>query len=370
MMIIRPSLLLFLLPTVLSFTVPVPTGPYPIGVIDVQLTDTSRRDAFNSSRYRDFALSLYYPSQKSSAPRRPYASLALQAIIEKDFNLPSGSLSNVTTNSVLFGLPRLPLPSTLLIFSPGFTDPRGEYTAIFEDLASHGYLVAAVDHPYDALGVELPLTGELIPASPLVNNVTDIPDLLPFYTQRVGDISHIVDQLASLPPPFNHLGATNLKIAMLGQSFGGATTLGAMARHGNIIAGLNMDGSLPFDTDKELKRPFMNLAQEGHYSETDESWAEVKASQTGVYRDWDMKGAGYMSYSDWGWLAAKEYLNLKETVGEDPRRDAYLGTIDGLRATKLYREWVKDWLQWTLTGKGGELVNGGSAVYPEMVRRA
>ena len=40
--------------------------------------------------------------------------------------------------------------SPVLIFSPGGGMIREAYTAQLEDLASHGYVVAAISHPYDA----------------------------------------------------------------------------------------------------------------------------------------------------------------------------------------------------------------------------
>jgi hypothetical protein len=41
--------------------------------------------------------------------------------------------------------------SPVLIFSPGGGMPREVHAAQFEDLASHGYVVAAIAHPYGAI---------------------------------------------------------------------------------------------------------------------------------------------------------------------------------------------------------------------------
>ena len=44
----------------------------------------------------------------------------------------------------------------LLVFSPGFDESSLTYASTLEDLASHGYVIAAIDHPYDATCVTLP----------------------------------------------------------------------------------------------------------------------------------------------------------------------------------------------------------------------
>jgi predicted dienelactone hydrolase len=41
------------------------------------------------------------------------------------------------------------------VFSHGLTGTFTDYTFLFEDLASRGYVVASVDHTYDASAVDL-----------------------------------------------------------------------------------------------------------------------------------------------------------------------------------------------------------------------
>jgi predicted dienelactone hydrolase len=53
---------------------------------------------------------------------------------------------------VLAGPARWPV----VLFSPGNTVPRSIYTTFVEDLASHGFVVVAIDHPYSVAIVVLP----------------------------------------------------------------------------------------------------------------------------------------------------------------------------------------------------------------------
>src|SRR6476646_138342 len=55
----------------------------------------------------------------------------------------------------------------VVLFSPGFGAERELYAGLIEDLASHGYIVVAIDHPHDAGIVEFPDGRVVIPASPM-----------------------------------------------------------------------------------------------------------------------------------------------------------------------------------------------------------
>ena len=44
----------------------------------------------------------------------------------------------------------------LVVLSPGFTSPRSTLTALAEDLASHGYVVAGIDHTYESHATAFP----------------------------------------------------------------------------------------------------------------------------------------------------------------------------------------------------------------------
>ena len=53
----------------------------------------------------------------------------------------------------------------VVLFSPGFGVERELYAGLVEDLASHGYVVVAIDHPHDASIVEFPDGHVVVPSS-------------------------------------------------------------------------------------------------------------------------------------------------------------------------------------------------------------
>ena len=59
------------------------------------------------------------------------------------------------TWSLVDAPPRTGAPLPVLLFSHGYTAHPSAYTALLEDLASHGYVVLSVVHPYEAMAAAL-----------------------------------------------------------------------------------------------------------------------------------------------------------------------------------------------------------------------
>ena len=140
---------------------PEPTGPYPAGTVSVWLTDTSRPDPWVPGvNARELMVSLWYPAVPSDGRRARYMTpaeselhLASRAIA----GIPPDLLSTVKTNAVCDARPagrQHSLP--LVVLSPGFTSSRSTLTALAEDLASHGYVVAGIDHTYESHATAFP----------------------------------------------------------------------------------------------------------------------------------------------------------------------------------------------------------------------
>jgi hypothetical protein len=105
-------------------------------------------------------VSLWYPAAKSDGPPAPYMSPAeseLQLVGRGITHITSEALSTVQTNAVSSAAPagrQRSLP--LVVLSPGYTDSRSTLTALAEDLASHGYVAAGIDHTYESRATAFP----------------------------------------------------------------------------------------------------------------------------------------------------------------------------------------------------------------------
>ena len=144
-----------------ALCLPEPTGPCPAGTTSLWLTDTSRPDPWAAGAVaRELMVSLWYPAATPDGRPAPYMTAAeseLQLASRGITGIPPDALSTVETNAVSNATPagqQRSLP--LVVLSPGFTSSRSTLTALAEDLASHGYVVAGIDHTYESFATAFP----------------------------------------------------------------------------------------------------------------------------------------------------------------------------------------------------------------------
>lgn len=139
--------------------------------------------------------------------------------------------------------------SPLLIFSPGGGMVREVYAAQFEDLASHGYVVAAISHPYDSIvtlfpdGRHIAYSEQRWPKPPSLQGEANLNQL----EWQANDIRFALDELSranlagSSPLPFSgHLDLT--QVGAFGHSFGGIAAAHVCQLDRRFKACLNEDG--------------------------------------------------------------------------------------------------------------------------------
>ncbi len=169
---------------------------------------------------------------------------------------------------------------------------------MIEDLVSHGYVVAAVDHPYQSRAVLLPDGTIAVPAAEqriVKQRVADPQRMARQYRDRVNvrarDMIFVLDQLAKLnadgEAASKFRGRLDLDhVGVLGHSIGGVAAPEAARLDPRFKAALNFDGharSLPFfpdANDKVLRQTFMELTDGPPPPPTDEQLAKWKVSRT------------------------------------------------------------------------------------------
>lgn len=133
-----------------ELVLPSPTGPYAVGRTTLHLVDRSRPDPWvPEATNRELMVSLYYPSRPGRKGPARYATEAEAKLLLAAYGLqdvvPAATFSGTRTHSLPDArtvLGRYPL----VLLSPGIDAPRYILTALAEDLASRGYVVAAIDH--------------------------------------------------------------------------------------------------------------------------------------------------------------------------------------------------------------------------------
>jgi dienelactone hydrolase len=342
---------------------PKPTGSKPVGVTTLHLKDASRTDPWVPSvKARELMISLWYPATAPGRRRARYMTPKESELLLKDGKItgvPYDVLSKTRTNAFQDAEPagrKRGLP--LVVLSPGFTKPRSELTALAEELASKGYVVAGIDHTYENVAMTFP-GGRVTTCA-----ACEIDHDPAFWTKlsagRAADVSFVLDQLTARRPKTK--AATLIdpsRIAMAGQSVGGASTITAMVKDTRIRAGVNTDGttdgSIPAGG---LSRPFMFLGKPATYTPGSgrpeaATWEHDWKLLTGWKRWLLLTGAVHLSFTDYG--------TLVDQLGIDVGAE-----VAGARSLEITRRYVGAFFDLHLRGKPQPLLDKPSARYPEI----
>jgi alpha-beta hydrolase superfamily lysophospholipase len=240
-------------PTYGDAFLPTPTGPFSVGRSIFDLTDASR-DELDSNvpgEHRSVVAWIWYPADVSSAPTSDYMPGLMGELVEKAIGLASNRVHTSTHDDA-------PLASTgstfpVLIFSHGSGSILAAYTSLLSEVASHGYVVVGVQHPYNAM-ITIFADGRVIPASP-----AGAADPVHYWSE---DTAFVVDELDKLSKGSGMFGQRLdlTRFGMFGHSFGGAVAAEFCHEDQRCVAGLNFDGSLSGDVEKAgLAQPFMQV---------------------------------------------------------------------------------------------------------------
>jgi predicted dienelactone hydrolase len=141
--------LLLLVP---MFSLPKPTGPYPVGTRIIYLKDLSRVESHGANHQmpRELVVQVWYPAIASKNHLAPYQRMS-------ETTLATSYRSVLWTNSRMDApIAKNGGPFIVLLFNHRWGGVRTQNTFLTEDLASHGYVVAAIDHSYNAGRVAMP----------------------------------------------------------------------------------------------------------------------------------------------------------------------------------------------------------------------
>lgn len=148
----------------------------------------------------------------------------------------------------------------LLLFSPGLGITTYAYSAQFEELASNGYTIAAVQHPGEGVELLLP-KGKVIPATTAGGTVMQVNEK--DVNTLLADLQKALEVVIAKRKSFGFQPFT--KIGFFGHSIGGVVALRACQLDRRIAACLSDDGLYErrpfFSLPTSLRQPFLVLAE-------------------------------------------------------------------------------------------------------------
>jgi hypothetical protein len=220
-----------------TLSLPPPTGPHAIGTCTFDWLDRSRPEkaSRDPAEFRQLIVQVWYPAQSSETPPSPYVPRlnAYHGVWEQStFDV----AARVQTHSHLRAPPVKGAHFPVVLLSHGWEGTRSEYTSLAEDLASLGYAVFGVDHPYMGR-VALP-NGQVTPATE--DQFRSPTEIMNYYGR---DLQFAIDQIAGLDAR-DAILAHRLdlsRIAAIGHSSRFSAVSNACRRDPRIKACVNID---------------------------------------------------------------------------------------------------------------------------------
>ncbi|HEY7131108.1 MAG TPA: alpha/beta fold hydrolase [Candidatus Limnocylindrales bacterium] len=364
-------------------SLPDPTGPHAIGTLTRHWIDRDRRDIFRGpdAGPRELMVQAWYPTDAGApGPTAPY--------VDDARTLEQLALLMGLPQAAFAGLAWLPThalrdapiaaggPYPVLLFSHGRCGVREHNTFQVEDLASHGYVVLAIDHPGAASGVRFP-DGRLAPFDPRLlppwprHGPTDpeaafLDAVIPFLVE---DVRFVLHRLAALDEDRREPLAGRLdldRVGILGVSLGGMVAASACASEPGFAALLTMDAAVPWDTVAAglrlpvmwMSRPAATMRREG-WSEADVS--DVHDSMRATFEG--LPGSGYIVL-----VPGMYHVDFSDGRLLSPlmAERGICGPIAGALARGIVRAWSLAFFDRHLNGLPAALLDEPSGMQPHL----
>ena len=377
------------------FQLPVPTGPYSIGTTILYLVDHHRAEDAgpHPGGPRELMVQLWYPSDATSGRRAVYRR-------REETTFQSAYQALIKTNSYLdAGVAHSGRPYPVLLFNPGWTGRRTQNTFLTEELASHGYIVAAIDHTYNSTPVAFP-DGRLILG---IRNpkIEEYRGTTPEELESIGnretdkhalDDRFVLDELTRMNQQQGslfHLTMDVTNAGALGHSMGGGASVQAWATDPRIRAALNLDGwtfgtqaasgrrameGLPLNTP-----PLLFLYEDGYYPDQVEQGSESPVTHTwtpgaveAAVDNWDRHHVNLLIRQYGGyWLNLKGSIHptFTDKILTSPlSRLSGVGPINPQLAHRIVRDYAVQFFDQALKNKPSPLLTANPQTkYPEII---
>ena len=366
-----------------SSLLPKPEGEYQIATQKLFITDSLRKEKFTRKRkYREIYVKVWYPVRAEGEYEyeyflNDYPSKVVADIFKSvglDRNLVNQIKQTQThTLSADFDLPsgqKFPV----ILFNPGFYFGMSDfYTAIIENLASHGYIVCSINHPYEQPYVESSGEDAYMKKKKAqlaylqlflmdkfrnfkIDTEEEIEAATRVYLRRLSRFDKIVrrwtadneffitylEKVCNEPNAASLFAGMNLdRLGVLGQSVGGSVAGQVCLQNSERIkAGINLDCFQFGDIiDQPLQTPFM-LMQSDHYFMWNLGNSVVyRNPQADFYRT-TIKNARHFVFSD------ASFLDLIDA--EDKKK--MIGNIEGDETVKLINNYILAFYNFYLRG--------------------
>lgn len=356
---------------------PRPPGPYAVGSVSYDWTDTARVETYSSdpNAKRELMVQIWYPAQPTAdAKTIPYLDnfdVAIPAFANI-LKLPSFALEHlrlVRTHTYADAPIRDDgAPYPLVIYSHGYTGYRTASFNEMEALASSGYVAIAIDHPY-AAAFTVFQDGRVVVNDPAILPPAGQPDYQGARENLdetlVADQRFVMDQLELLNDgklDRRFAGKLDLgRIGLTGVSLGGGATVWTCHVDLRCKAGLAQDGwyePLPVEIISEpLRQPFMFMQSDTNMWKRDNLARLATLYEAVGAPAFHLKLAGVL-HQDFGDYPLLTPLSSPLMIER--------GTLNGARTVTVIDSYLLAFFDKYLKDQPSPLLDGPSRDYPEV----
>lgn len=383
------------------FKLPEPTGEFKVGTQTFHFVDTNREEIFGGARdgKRELMVQVWYPAQAGNGKYAPFIpDTQILRYMAANYRLPGFTFQHLKyVSSHAYSGAEVSSAQTsypLILANPGFGSSRFLHTSQAENLASHGYIVAVIDHTYNTFATEFPdgrittsTTNDLF--SPNHDYRTESGNRDKLGKVLTGDVAFALDQFEFIQSgqiPSHLKGRIDLgHVGVFGHSIGGATAYDA-SYDPRIAVGIDLDGGLYRLRDREgLRKPFLFINSESEFKKLkmvmdNRVYTDAELNRMGSTREWEdqvtedkklelermretVDEGGQVLYID-----NTEHLNFADVQFISPifKMLGITGKIAPERANSVINAYMLDFFDMYLKNQGGILMKGPDSRFPEV----
>lgn len=341
-------------------TLPAPTGPELVGRVIYDWVDGSRPDPYAADRHtrRELSVWVWYPAEPAPGARlAPY----VPADWERAFAYP-GDFGQTAPGAVrphsYDGAPVAGGRFPVLVLTPGLGMNAASYTAIAEELASQGYVVAGINPTYST-NVVLS-GGRLVRAVPAAADAADLDQLDGVWSTDMRFVANQVQTLGAVAGGRFGGRIDARRVGFLGHSAGGAAAASACRLDARCGGAVDLDGDLVGDVVRTgLSRPFLFVGHEGSLSESSQTLPALR----GVLRG---EAAGQGHVLTVAGTRHDSFTDRSALFNLFGRQLGVLGSLNGARALCITGAYLHAFFDAALLGEDGSMLTAPTRAYPEV----
>lgn len=311
-----------------TVSLPEPTGGRAVGTVTYHWVDRTRPDGLTPDPYddRQIMVTLFYPAGETAggerAPYFPELALLRAGFMTDQRDVPHQIAQQIAVRGcvVTHAFADVPVAATptgfpLVLISPGGNVSRHSHTALAEDLASHGWVVAVMSHLHS--GWDVFPEGGFVMSSPYWQGADDAPEAElarlddELAAMLAADAVFTLDRLSGLSAadPSGRLTGRidTTRVAVVGHSRGGSTVGRACHVEPRLGACVIFDNVGPEpETETGLSQPQLTIRR---------PWPEDRVGQLDAFLgrnrsaaiDAVIAGTVHMSFTDLPLISPERY---------------------------------------------------------------